>query len=129
MRHSSETRRPCKEFLFNFTFIRCEKFEMCLLVIVLYYPVKFSIIYNLLISEYTYNCRHTNHDPTIIMIFIQVEFKQENHNTKGAKGFQVSLLNMAIIKLTFPPPGTCLMLSLEPQREVMWLKSIFLCTI
>lgn len=28
--------------------------------------------------------------------------------------------------LTLPPPGTCLILSLEPQRDVMWLKSIFL---
>ncbi len=31
--------------------------------------------------------------------------------------------------LTFPPPGTCLILSLEPHREVTWLKSSFLWTI
>lgn len=31
--------------------------------------------------------------------------------------------------LTLPPPGTCLILSLEPQRDVTWLKSSFLCTI
>ena len=33
------------------------------------------------------------------------------------------------VVLTFPPPGTCLILSLEPQREVIWLKSSFLWTI
>lgn len=31
--------------------------------------------------------------------------------------------------LTFPPPGTCFILSLEPKREVTWLKSTFLETI
>ena len=35
----------------------------------------------------------------------------------------------ALPLLTLPPPGTCLILSLEPQRDVMWLKSSFLCTI
>lgn len=34
--------------------------------------------------------------------------------------------SLAATLLTLPPPGTCLILSLEPQRDVTWLKSSFL---